>query len=86
VALFFLAFLPQFIEPGTSNQGWAFIVLGLLFNAGGTLVNVAAALLANALRGRLEARGAASRAEPWFRRAAGVLFFGLGLKLALSAR
>src|SRR5258705_2273247 len=35
VALFFLAFLPQFIAPGSDGQPLAFVVLGLLFNAGG---------------------------------------------------
>ena len=86
VALFFLAFLPQFIEPGSANQAWAFVALGLLFNVGGTLVNVTAALLASSVRAGLEARGATSRAGPWLQRAAGVLFIGLGLKLALGSR
>ena len=86
VALFFLAFLPQFIDPGASNQGWAFVALGLLFNAGGTLVNVVVALLAGALRNGFEDRGGAARAGPWLRRAAGALFVGLGVKLALAAR
>jgi threonine/homoserine/homoserine lactone efflux protein len=86
VALFFLAFLPQFIEPGTSNQGWAFVALGLLFNVGGTLVNVVVALAASGLREGLQARGSAMRGGPWLQRTAGVLFVGLGAKLALSAR
>ena len=86
VALFFLAFLPQFIEPGASGQGWAFVALGLLFNAGGTLVNVVVALLADRLRGAFEARGSAQRAGPWLQRAAAALFVGLGVKLALSSR
>ena len=86
VALFFLAFLPQFIEPSASNHAWAFVALGLLFNAGGTLVNVAAALLASGVRTGLEARGTAMRARPWLQRGAGVLFVGLGVKLAIGAR
>jgi threonine/homoserine/homoserine lactone efflux protein len=86
VALFFLAFLPQFIAPGASNQGWAFVALGLLFDAGGTLVNVAVALLASGLRAGLEARGTALRIGPWLQRGAAALFVGLGVKLALSAR
>ncbi len=86
VALFFLAFLPQFIEPGSANQGWSFVALGLLFNVGGTVVNVMAALLASSLREGLAARGTASRVGPWLQRAAGVLFVGLGLRLAFSSR
>lgn len=86
VALFFLAFLPQFIEPGASNHAWAFAALGLLFNVGGLLVNVAAAMLTSGLRNGFEARGTAARVGPWLQRGAGALFVGLGVKLALSAR
>ena len=86
VALFFLAFLPQFIEPGASNQGWAFVALGLLFNAGGTLVNVLVALLTGGLHRRFEDGNRAARAGMWLKRAAGALFVGIGVKLALAAR
>ena len=86
VALFFLAFLPQFIEPGASNQALAFGVLGLLFNAGGTVVNVLAALLASSLRDRVAATGGGTHLGPWLRRAAGALFVGLGLKLAFGSK
>jgi threonine/homoserine/homoserine lactone efflux protein len=58
--------------------------LGLLFDAGGTLVNVLAALLAGQLRAGLVGRGSA--AGRWLQRAAGALFVGLGVKLALGAR
>ncbi len=44
VALFFLAFLPQFIDPAASDKALAFVVLGLVFNINGTLVNLAVAL------------------------------------------
>src|SRR6478609_9081722 len=36
VALFFLAFLPQFIDAGSPHKAVAFVVLGLLFNFTGT--------------------------------------------------
>jgi threonine/homoserine/homoserine lactone efflux protein len=84
VALFFLAFLPQFITPDAPGQPLAFLALGALFNVGGTAVNVAVALLAGSLRDTL-ARSAGGGAD-WFRRAAGALFVGLGIKLALTAR
>jgi RhtB (resistance to homoserine/threonine) family protein len=87
VALFFLAFLPQFIAPGVGSQALAFIALGLLFNLGGTLVNIVAALLAADISRRIATRGARSRVVgEWLRRAVGALFVGLGLKLALDAR
>ncbi|MEY4736485.1 MAG: hypothetical protein RL302_804, partial [Pseudomonadota bacterium] len=40
VALFFLAFLPQFITPSMDNKPLAFLLLGLLFNFNGLWVNV----------------------------------------------
>ena len=87
VALFFLAFLPQFISPGVAGQALSFVLLGLVFTLGGTAVNVMVALLASRVRRSLAARGGAGgRLGPWLQRAAGALFIGLGLKLAFSSR
>ena len=86
VALFFLAFLPQFIEPGASGQALAFVALGLLFNVGGTVVNIVVALLAATISRWLAARGAGSAVGGWLQRAVGALFIGLGVRLALSTR
>jgi threonine/homoserine/homoserine lactone efflux protein len=46
VALFFLAFLPQFIGPGIEHKSLAFLLLGLLFNFNGLWVNIGWALAA----------------------------------------
>ena len=86
VALFFLAFLPQFITPGASGQAAAFLLLGALFNLGGTAVNIVVALLASSVRDRLSASGSGGRVGARLQRAAGALFVGLGLKLALTTR
>jgi threonine/homoserine/homoserine lactone efflux protein len=86
VALFFLAFLPQFIAPGHDGQALAFVVLGLLFNAGGAVVNIGVALLAGAARDRWAGSAGSGRVGAWLRRAAGALFVALGVKLAFSSR
>ena len=83
VALFFLAFLPQFVDPLRGSVALQIISLGLLFNVSGTLVNVAVAFLASSA-------GAWSRRRfgesVFLRRTTGVLFIGLGVRLALLER
>ncbi len=86
VALFFLAFLPQFITPGETGQVAAFLALGALFDLGGTAINIVVALLASSLRERLSGPSAGGRIGAWLQRAVGALFVGLGLKLALTTR
>ncbi len=86
VALFFLAFLPQFIDAGAPGQALALLMLGTFFNIGGTAVNLVVALVASGAAAGLATRGGNSRMGAWLQRAAGALFIGLGVKLALSSR
>ena len=86
VALFFLALLPQFIDVGGPGQAWAFVVLGLLFDAGWTLVNVAVALGVAGLRRHASRQAPARRFGRWLERTAGLLFVALGLRLALGGK
>jgi threonine/homoserine/homoserine lactone efflux protein len=81
VALFFLAFLPQFIAPSMDNKPLAFLLLGLLFNFNGMWVNIAWALAAAWLAGRV---AAVQRGLHWLDRVAGAMFISFGLKLALT--
>jgi threonine/homoserine/homoserine lactone efflux protein len=83
VALFFLAFVPQFIAPGTTHTTWVFLALGVLFNINAIPVNVGWALAA-----AWAARRAAvvRRSLAVLDRVAGALFIAFGLKLALSSR
>lgn len=82
VALFFLAFLPQFINPAADNKGLSFLLLGLLFNFNALPVNLGYALLAAWAARRLSLAQVGMRQ---FERLAGVLFIAFGLKLAFSA-
>jgi threonine/homoserine/homoserine lactone efflux protein len=56
VALFFLAFLPQFIAPAVANKPLAFFLLGLLFTFNGMWVNIGWAVTADWLLRRTTAR------------------------------
>lgn len=80
VALFFLAFLPQFIDPSAPRKGWAFVLLGTVFACNGTLVNVAFAALVAHLRAAFGASAGAS--GRWLSRGVGALFVALGVRLA----
>ncbi|TAM38549.1 MAG: LysE family translocator [Burkholderiaceae bacterium] len=81
VALFFLAFLPQFIAPGAPHKTQAFVLLGLLFNFNGLWVDIGWALSAAWLARRV---AAVQRGMHWLQRTAGVMFIGFGVRLALS--
>ena len=82
VALFFLAFVPQFITPQMDNKPLAFLLLGLLFNFNGLWVNMGWAAAAAFLARR---SGLVQRSLGWLDRAAGALFVGFGIRLALTA-
>jgi threonine/homoserine/homoserine lactone efflux protein len=83
VALFFLAFLPQFVDPSRGNPAFQVVILGLLFDTTGTLVNLGVALGSSRAAARL--RGG-SRAGETLQKLTGILFIGLGLRLAFASR
>ncbi|WP_415842333.1 LysE family translocator, partial [Paracidovorax anthurii] len=83
VAIFFLAFVPQFIAPGTDHKALAFVLLGSLFNINAIPVNIGWALAAAWMARRV---GLVQRRMHWLDRAAGAMFVGFGIKLALSER
>jgi len=81
VALFYLAFLPQFVDPAASSKLLAFLFLGATFITTGTIWCVILALAAAKIASLIKARESAGTLA---RRAAATLFFGLGVKLAVS--
>lgn len=77
VALFFLAFLPQFVTPGAPNKALAFLFLGLLFNLTGTLWNLGVAITV----ARLGSGWQRHRLRIWLGRLLGGLLVLVGVRL-----
>jgi threonine/homoserine/homoserine lactone efflux protein len=80
VALFFLAFLPQFVDADAPSKAMAFIVLGLIFIGTGTVWNLGMAAFAAKAAGRIRQSG---RAVLWLNRALGAMFVALGVRMAM---
>lgn len=81
VALFFLAFLPQFVHP---ERGWVwlqFLLLGALL----AVIGFCNDLFLSFAAGRFGKRFAGGTGR-WTQRATGTLFIGLGLRLAMQQR
>jgi len=83
VALFFLAFLPQFIAAGAPSKTLAFIALGCLFNFNSLFVNMPVAWLAARAGRRVRTHARAAR---WLTGAVGALFVLLAARLATLER
>ena len=78
VGLFFLAFLPQFVDPTSEIAPLEIFLLGCLFNLCGTTVNVLVALLAGS-------GGARWSQGPGLGRLGGVVLIGIALGMALAS-
>jgi len=81
VALFFLAFLPQFVDAGVRDKLLPLLLLGAIFNVNGTLWNLLVARMAATMGRRVRGRGAAL-----LQRLAGAALVAVGARLALGAR
>ncbi|GJI91751.1 LysE family translocator [Duganella hordei] len=81
VALFFLAFVPQFISAESTSKPLAFIVLGCIFNFNGMLWCNGLAVFTAFASARLKVKPLVAL---WLNRVTGGLFLALGLRLALA--
>jgi threonine/homoserine/homoserine lactone efflux protein len=83
VALFFLAFVPQFIAPDAASKPLAFIVLGVIFDINGMLWCHSLALFTAFASRRLNV---GATLGCWLNRTMGAVFVALGARLALATR
>lgn len=81
VALFFLALIPQFITPASSNKPLAFLLLGLAFITTGTIWCLLLARFASLFSAKFRQN---SHTAKWLLRANSTIFGYLGFRLATS--
>lgn len=79
MALFSISFLPQFIDPGAGSVAVQFLVLGSLFILLDLVVDCSVGVLAGRLGNLLRSARARRRLDS----AAGAIYLGLGLRIAL---
>ncbi|MES0155194.1 LysE family translocator [Mesorhizobium sp. M0018] len=81
-AIFFMAFLPQFIDASAAFPVWVqFVVLGTIVNLMFSSADIVCVVLAGAVIARLRQ---SSRAQRLMRRAGGAVLVGLGVHVALQ--
>ncbi|MBH9551575.1 LysE family translocator [Inhella gelatinilytica] len=81
VVLFFLAFLPQFVQPARGPVGWQLAQLGVIFTLQAAALFGLLGWFAGAIGQRLQQKPGIAM---WLDRAAGVVFVGLGVRLVLG--
>jgi threonine/homoserine/homoserine lactone efflux protein len=83
VALFFLAFLPQFIDLKMENPQWNILFLGLWFDCSGTLVNFLVSIAFGKMGNWLASSPRYIKIQE---KLTGCLLIGLGIKVALTSK
>jgi len=81
VAIFFMAFLPQFVDPLQGHGAMQFLILGSLVNLIGLVVESTLVLLVAAAALRIKGQ---HKLGAWLQRALGAMFIALGARLAIS--
>jgi threonine/homoserine/homoserine lactone efflux protein len=82
VAIFFIAFLPQFVDPAASLPIWAqFLILGTIVNFAFSTADIVTVFLTSTV---MTALRRTERAQRWLKWAGGTVLAGLGVRLALD--
>ncbi len=81
IAIFFITFLPQFIDVNSKNTSMALLILGLVFIIFGFLTNVIIAYISLNITSKISFTNTISSI---IKKIAGTLFIGFGIKLALE--
>ncbi|BCL71832.1 putative Lysine/threonine efflux family protein [Vibrio nigripulchritudo MADA3029] len=82
VALFFLAFVPQFISAESDSKALAFLILGVVFNFNGMLWLLFLSWTSAKVSTKVQQSETIVR---WTKRAAGTLFGYFGIKLMITS-
>lgn len=83
VALFFIAFLPQFIDPAFTNIVLPFLALGITFTITGTIWCLLLANFASFISDKLKNN---KKLSEYINKACGAILIGLGIKVALTGK
>ena len=80
-AIFFFAFLPQFVDPGRGNVTWQTLLLGVIFVGLALITDSMYALAASSLTNKLAGNRHFQKGQRYF---AGLVYIGLGITTALT--
>jgi threonine/homoserine/homoserine lactone efflux protein len=83
IAIFYFAFLPQFVRAGAAHPTVCILILGLVFAGLTFLIKGPVGLAAGYLSGWLRSN---PRGLTWLYRTSGAVLIGLGVRLALARR
>ena len=83
IAIFFLAFLPQFVDKGSNSVAWQMVFLGLTFAAFGLCFLLVVGYFSGSVGRWLTYR---PRHAQFLQRLAGGILLGLGIRLALTEK
>ncbi len=83
IALFFLSFLPQFVDPARGSVAGQTLFFGLLFHVTGVPINMLVAVAGSAIAASFSRNPLLERMRNWL---SGTVLIGLGVRLALSQK